>query len=139
MENIIIFAGIWIIILPLMKWNDFGKKITFFHLITGVYTCFSICAYKINSEMFKYVWIQLAYIMMSILLVLEIVMKLQKQKVALDVLAMLTAILGLILSVFVFYADPKEISSSIVMIVGSMIILSIPFYKVASLSVKSGK
>ena len=139
MENIIIFAGIWIVILPQMKWNDFGKKISSFHLVTGLYTCISTCAYMINNEMFKYIWIQLAYIMMSILLVLEIAIKLKKQKVALDVLAMLTAILGLILSVFVFSADPKEISSSIIMIVGSMIILSIPFYKVASLSVKSGK
>ena len=132
MENMIIISGIWIAILPYMKWNKVGDKISLFHLITGLYTCISVIGYMVNDELFSYIWIQAAYIMMCVLLVLEIIIKLKEPKAVLDVLAIVTSILGLVLSVFVFLVDSKEISSSIMIIAGLMVILSVPFYRVSS-------
>ncbi len=139
MESMIIISGIWIAILPYMKWNKVGRKISLFHLITGLYTCISIIGYMINDELFSYIWVQVAYIIMCILLMLDIIEKLKEPKVGMRVLAIATSILGLILSIVVFLVDSKEISSAIIMIAGSMIILSIPFYRVNSCSIKSKK
>lgn len=139
MESMIIISGIWIAILPYMKWNKVGRKISLFHLITGLYTCISIIGYMINDELFSYIWVQVAYIIMCILLMLDIIEKLKEPKVGMSVLAIATSILGLILSIVVFLVDSKEISSAIIMIAGSMIILSIPFYRVNSCSIKSKK
>lgn len=139
MEIMIIISGIWISMLPYMKWSKAGRKISLFHLITGVYTCISIIGYMINGELFSYIWVQVAYIIMCILLVIEIIEKLKEPKVAINILAIATSILGLILSIVVFLVDSKEISSAIVMVVGSMLILSIPFYKVNFGSIKSEK
>ena len=94
METMIIISGIWIAILPYMKWNKVGSKLTLFHLITGLFTCISIMGYMINKELFSYIWVQVAYIIMNILLVLEIIVKLKEPKVAMDVLAIVTSILG---------------------------------------------
>ena len=139
MENIIIFAGIWIAILPYMKWSKIGRKLSFFHLAAGLYTCISIIVYMIDDVLFSYIWVQVAYIMMCILLIVEIIIKLKKPKTALDILAIVTSILGLIISVVVFCIDSREISSAIIIVVGSMIILSIPFYRLGTQSVKSEK
>lgn len=139
MESMIIISGIWIAILPYMKWNKVGRKISLFHLITGLYTCISIIGYMINDELFSYIWVQVAYIIMCILLMLDIIEKLKEPKVGMSVLAIATSILGLILSIVVFLVDSKEISSAIIMIAGSLIILSIPFYRVNSCSIKSKK
>lgn len=139
MEKIIIIAGIWIAILPYMKWNKIGRKLSFFHLVAGLYTCISIIVYMIDDVLFSYIWVQVAYMMICILLIAEIIIKLKKQKAALDVLAIVTSILGLIISVFVFCIDSREIGSAIIIVVGSMIILSIPFYELGTRSVKSEK
>lgn len=139
MENIIIIAGIWTAILPCMKWNKIGRKLSFFHLVAGLYTCISIIVYRMDDVLFSYIWVQVAYMMMCILLIVEIIIKLKKQKAALDVLAIVTSILGSIISVVVFCIDSREISSAIIIVVGSMIILSIPFYELGTQSVKSEK
>ena len=139
MENIIIIAGIWTAISPCMKWNKIGKKLSLFHLVAGLYTCISIIVYMMDDVLFSYIWVQVAYMMMCILLIVEIIIKLKKQKAALDVLAIVTSILGSIISVVVFCIDSREISSAIIIVVGSMIILSIPFYELGTQSVKSEK
>ena len=139
MENIIIIAGIWTAILPCTKWNKIGKKLSLFHLVAGLYTCISIIVYMMDDVLFSYIWVQVAYMMMCILLIVEIIIKLKKQKAALDVLAIVTSILGSIISVVVFCIDSREISSAIIIVVGSMIILSIPFYELGTQSVKSEK
>lgn len=139
MNYMIIMAGIWIAILPYMKWNECGKKNSLSHLVIGLYMCSSIVAYMINKEIFSYIWVQVAYVILCILLVFEIIIKLKKQYVILDIIAVITSIIGLILSIVVFLAGPMEISSAIIMVTSSMIILSIPFYKIGVKSIRDEK
>ncbi len=139
MEYMIIITGIWIAILPYMKWSRMGRGLSLLHIVTGVFTCISIIIHMINDVIFSYIWVQASYIIVCILLILEIITKFKGRKAALDVLAIATAILGLILSIFVFLVDPKEISSSIIMVVGPMIVLSIPFNGVQDKSIESKK
>ena len=76
---------------------------------------------------------------MCILLGIEIIIKFKEPKVISGVLAIATSILGLVLSVIAFLCNTKEISSAIIMVVSSMIILSIPFYRIKSRTIKSEK
>ena len=130
MEYMIIICGIWTAMLPYMKWNESERRNSLCYLIAGLYTCISIVGYIINDQIFSYLWVQIAYFIMCIPLVLEIIARLKEQKAALDVLAIATSLLGLMLSGFIFLTDFTEISSAIIMVAGSMIILSIPFYRV---------
>jgi len=130
MEFIIFITGIWIAMLPYMKWSKMGDKRTIFHLIVGVYTCISMTLYWINDSLFGYMWIRIAYIMMCCLLLYEIFIKVKGQKAIIDILAIVTSVLGIILSAYIFVLDLNEIGSSIIMVVGSMIILSISFHTV---------
>ncbi|MDY6329347.1 MAG: hypothetical protein SPL51_07655 [Lachnospiraceae bacterium] len=139
MNYMIIMAGIWIAILPYVKWSDIGKKLSFLHTVIGLYTCSSIIAYIINSEVFGYIWVQIAYGLICILLVIEIIIKVKRQAVILDIIAVVTSIVGLILSIVVFLAEPMEISSAIIMVTSPMIILSIPFYKIGVKNIKIEK
>lgn len=36
MNYMIIMAGIWIAILPYVKWSDIGKKLSFLHTVFGL-------------------------------------------------------------------------------------------------------
>lgn len=39
MEGMMIIAGIWVAILPKMKWTSMGEKLGLLHFIIGIYVC----------------------------------------------------------------------------------------------------
>lgn len=130
MNYVFFLTGIWVSILPYMSWNKDEKKFSMLHIIIGLYTCLSAILNWINDTLFSCAWIQIAYIFLCILEILEIIKKFKSQRAILDTLAIVTAVVGLVLSFFVFLIDYSAVDSSILMIVGAMIILSVPFNRI---------
>ncbi len=129
MEGMMIIAGIWVAILPKMKWTSMGEKVSLLHFIIGIYICaigiLSKIEYIISGDIFH----KIAFLAAIILEMLTIIKKLRKERTIIDSLAVFTGILILALAISIYVIDTKEIWSSIVMIVGALLILSISYMK----------
>ena len=129
MEGMMIIAGIWVAILPKMKWTSMGEKFGLLHFIIGIYVCVIGVLSKIEDIMPDGFFIKIAFAAVVILELLTIIKKLRKERTVVGLLAVLTGIIILAFAISVFVIDTKEIWSSIVMVVGSLIILSISYMK----------
>lgn len=129
MEGMMIIAGIWVAILPKMKWTSMGEKLGLLHFIIGIYVCVIGVLSKIQDIMPDGIFLKIAFADVVILEMLTIIKKLRKERNAVDLLAVLIGIIILAFAISVFVIDTKEIWSSIVMVVGSLIILSISYMK----------
>lgn len=130
MEGMMIIAGIWVAILPIMKWTSMGGKLSLPHYIIGIYVCVMGILSKIENIMPNEIFLKIAFIAVVILEMLSIIKKLRrKERTIVDLLAVLTGIIILVFAISVFVIDTKEIWSSIVMAAGSLIILSISYMK----------
>lgn len=129
MEGMVIIAGIWVTILPKMKWTSMGKKLDLLYFIIGIYVCAAGILSKINYIMPNGILLRIAFAAVVILQVLTIIKKLKKEKTTVNLLAIITGIIISAFAIVILITDTKEIWSSIVMVTGSLIILSVSYMK----------
>ena len=127
----VLLAGIWVVLLPFMNWNKDVKNNKILHVFIGVYTCFIAILNLIYDKEISSIWIQVAYFLICPLSILEIIKKCKGQRNSLDTFAIIIAIFELFLSLFLFINDYNSVDASILMIVGALIVLSVPFYRVS--------
>lgn len=129
MEGMVIISGIWIVILPKMNWTSMGEKVSLLHFIIGIYICaigiLSKIGYIIPGDIFHII----AFVAVIILEIITIIIKLRKERTIIGLLVVFTGIIALALAILVYVIDTKEIWSSIVMIVGALIMMSISYIK----------
>lgn len=130
MEPMLIIAGIWMAILPKMKWTSMGKKLSLLYFIIGIYVCIIGILSKIQNIMPSDIFFKIAFIGVVILEILTIIKKLREEKTIIDLLAIFTGIIALIFAVSIFIIDTREIWSPILMMTGSLIILSITYVNI---------
>lgn len=130
MEPMLIIAGIWMAILPKMKWTSMGKKLSLLYFIIGIYVCIIGILSKMQNILPSDIIFKIAFSGVVILEILTIIRRLREEKTIVDLLAIITGIIALIIAVSIFIIDTREIWSPILMMTGSLIILSITYVNI---------
>lgn len=127
----IIFAGLWMAMLPYMEWVNayrINRKIC---LISGIYVCCVGVLDKLHLWYDYTPWlILLGFILSAVCLVHYIVVKIRSPKSCVDILSILIGFGFLIMGIAVVLLDVKDSGPFIASNMGAMIILSIPWYKI---------
>lgn len=130
MENMLVIAAIWMIILPRMKWNILKDNtwICIYSYTLGIYTlAITIMSYvselKINSIPFS-----VCFVLLLILNNIFLVFKAKTESSNLTKFMICVALLCMILAIIILYLDRNEIASSIIILTATMIILSTPYH-----------
>lgn len=127
MEGMMIIAGIWVAILPKMKWTSMGERLSLLHFIIGIYICVIGVLSKIEGIMLSGIFIKIAFAAVVLLEMLTIIKKLRKERTVIDMLAVLTGVIISAFAISIFVIDTKEVWSSIAMAAGALIILSVSY------------
>lgn len=127
MEGMMIIAGIWVAILPKMKWTSMGERLSLLHFIIGIYICVIGVLSKIESITLSGIFIKIAFAAVVMLEMLTIIKKLRKERTVIDMLAVLTGVTISAFAISIFVIDTKEVWSSIAMAAGALIILSVSY------------
>jgi len=129
MENMLIFAGIWMLILPKMKWNVLKDKrwVSLYSYILGIYTLIITIILRFSTSKISNNFFILCYILLLILNIILITVKIKTERSILSKLMRLIAYLCICLSLLMLYLDRKEIISSIVCLTAAMIMLWTPY------------
>lgn len=127
MEGMMIIAGIWVAILPKMKWTSMGERLSLLHFIIGIYICVIGVLSKIESITLSGIFIKIAFAAVVMLEMLTIIKKLRKERTVIDMLAVLTGVIISAFAISIFVIDIKEVWSSIAMAAGALIILSVSY------------
>lgn len=127
MEGMMIIAGIWVAILPKMKWTSMGERLSLLHFIIGIYICVIGVLSKIESITLSGIFIKIAFAAVVLLEMLTIIKKLRKERTVIDMLAVLTGVIISAFAISIFVIDTKEVWSSIAMAAGALIILSVSY------------
>lgn len=130
MDAMLIIAGIWMAILPKMKWTSMGKKLSLLYFTIGIYVCIIGVLSKIDNIMLSNIFLKIAFVGVAILEIITIIKKLKKDKTIVDLLAIITGFIALIFAVSIFIIDTREIWSPILMMTGSLIVLSISYVNI---------
>ena len=129
MENMLLIAGIWMIILPKMKWNMIKDKqwIRLYSSVLGIYTLFiTMMSYFFTSKISHNFFI-MCFILLLILNSALVIIKIKSESSNASKLMILFVFICIFLALFILYLDINEIHSSIVILTATMIILSIPY------------
>lgn len=130
MISILIFSGIWIAILPKMDWYSVEiKKLNIAYYFIGVYTLLLGILSKIIDVNIKD---SLFIILLSAVILLEIctiILRVKGEKTTIDLLAIITSIILLILAISLVVKEIKELPWSIAIITGALLLLSVSFKK----------
>lgn len=129
MDSMIIIAGIWLIILPYMNWSSIGKKMCLLYFVIGMSACLSGILLMTKNIEANSIYLKIVFGAVCILEMLEIVGKLRRKKTIIDTLGVIISTILLTLAVILFIIAPIDVWSSIVMVVGAMIILSVSYKK----------
>lgn len=127
MEGMMIIAGIWVAILPKMKWTSMGERLSLLYFIIGIYICVIGVLSKIESITLSGIFIKIAFAAVVLLEMLTIIKKLRKERTVIDMLAVLTGVIISAFAISIFVIDTKEVWSSIAMAAGALIILSVSY------------
>lgn len=130
MDAMLIIAGIWMAILPKMKWTSMGKKLSLLYFTIGIYVCIIGVLSKIDNIMLSNIFLKIAFVGVAILEIITIIKKLKKDKTIVDLLAIITGFIALTFAVSIFIIDTREIWSPILMMTGSLIVLSISYVNI---------
>lgn len=130
MNSILIFSGIWIAILPKMNWYSVEiKKLNIAYYFIGVYTLIlGILSNMIDVNIKDGLFI----ILLSVVILLEIctiILRVQGEKNTIDILAIVTSIILLILATSLALIEIKELQWAIAIIIGALLLLSVSFKK----------
>ncbi|MCR1950477.1 hypothetical protein NSA50_05290 [Clostridium sp. DSM 100503] len=130
MNSILIFSGIWIAILPKMNWYSVEiKKLNIAYYFIGVYTLIlGILSNMIDVNIKDGLFI----ILLSAVIVLEIctiILRVKGEKNTIDILAIVTSIILLILATSLALIEIKELQWAIAIIIGALLLLSVSFKK----------
>jgi uncharacterized membrane protein HdeD (DUF308 family) len=127
----IIFAGLWIVMLPYMEWVNAYRINRKLCLISGIYVCCVGVLDKVHLWYDYTPWlILLGFILSVVCLVHYIVVKIRSPKSCVDILSILIGCGFLVMGIAVVLLDVKDSGPFITSNVGAMIILSIPWYKI---------
>ncbi len=127
----IIFAGLWIAMLPYMEWVNAYRINRKLCLISGIYVCFVGVLDKVHLWYDYTPWlILLGFILSVVCLVHYIVVKIRSPKSSVDILSILIGCGFLVMGIAVVLSDVKDSGPFITSNMGAMIILSIPWYKI---------
>lgn len=128
----IIFAGLWIAMLPYMEWVNaykINKKVC---LISGVYvSCVGVLDRVHFLNEYTPWLILLGFILSVICLLHYIVVKVRSPKNYVDSLMILIGCVFGALGIAMVLLDLKDSGSFITSNTGAMVVLSVPFYKVS--------
>ena len=131
MNSILIFSGIYIaIILPKMNYCAAEiKKLNIVYNFIGIYTLLvGILSNMIDMNIKNGLFI----ILFSAVILLEIctiILRVKGEKNTIDIIAIVTSIILLILAISLVVNEIKELPSAIEIITGALILLSVPFNK----------
>lgn len=130
MNSILIFSGIWIAILPKMDWYSVEiKKLNIAYYFIGVYTLLlGILSNIIDANIKDGLFI----ILLSAVILLQIctiILRVKGEKNTIDILAIVTSIILLILATSLALREIKELQWTIAIITGALLLLSVSFNK----------
>lgn len=130
MISILIFSGIWIAILPKMAWYSVEiKKLNIAYYFIGVYTLLlGILSKMIDVNIKDGLFI----ILLSAVILLEIctiILRVKGEKNTIDILAIITSIILLVLAISLVVKEIKELPWAIAIITGALFLLSVSFKK----------
>ncbi len=129
MENMLVIAGIWMIILPKMKWNIIKDSpwIRLYSSFLGIYTLFiTIMSYFFTSKISHGFFI-MCFILLSILNSALVIIKIKSESSTASKLMILLVFICISVALLILYLDINETHSSIIILTATMIILSIPY------------
>ncbi|WP_165878527.1 hypothetical protein [Natranaerovirga pectinivora] len=130
MNIMLVFSGIWIAILPKMKWYSIElKKLNIAYYCIGIYTALlgillSVIDVKISDEL-----LVLALTASILLQICTIILKLKGENNIIDILAIISSVALLIGAIAVAIIEIDE--SAIIMITGALLLLSISYKSVS--------
>ncbi len=130
MNTMLVISGIWIAILPRMKWYSLElKKLNIGYYCIGLYMVLlgllSIIEMKIYDEFFV-----LAFISSALLEISTIILRLKGEKNILDIAAIVVSAVLLIGALSIAIIDIDGLISSITAITGALLLLSISYKSV---------
>lgn len=126
----LIISGLWIAILPKMKWYSIElKKLNIAYYCIGIYisllgVLLSIIGVKINDEL-----LVLALTASILLVISTIILKFKCEKNIIDILAIVSSVVLLICAISVTIIEIDE--SAITMITGALLLLSISYKSIS--------
>lgn len=130
MNIMLVFSGIWIAILPKMKWYSIElKKLNIAYYCIGIYisllgVLLSMIDVKINDEL-----LVLALTASILLTICTIILKFKGEKNIIDILAIVSSVVLLICAILVAIIEIEE--SAIMMITGALLLLSISYKSIS--------
>ena len=130
MNTMLVISGLWIAILPKMKWYSLElKKLIIGYYCIGLYIVLlgvlSIIEMKIYDEFFI-----LALISSALLEISTIILRLKGEKNILDLVAIVASVVLLIGALLITIIDIDGLISSIEAITGALFLLSISYKSV---------
>lgn len=134
MEKHLIIYGVWLLFLPLMKWNVVSaEKDNKNKLLSGL--CYASGVYSILIGLNAIVQVvdrstELVLVLYAVLLLLSMIYiykKIRLEHSAISRMAVVISALLVILSVCLVVSAPEEAASASVMLIGTLMVLAAPY------------
>lgn len=132
MNIMLVFSGIWIAMLPRMKWYSIDiKKLNVAYYCIGIYIALlgallSVLNVKINDEL-----LVLALTASILLQISTIILKIRGGLSTIDIFSIISSAFLLICAISVAIIEVEELTSSITMIAGALLMLSVPYKSIS--------
>ena len=127
MEKMLIFAGVWLMILPRMKWNVLKdeKWISVCSYMVGLYTLIiGMLSWVLALKIYP-IFFVIALSLVAVLNIIFIVFKLKADKYAISKMISVGGVIFVCILLLIAMIDIEEVASSIMGLTAVLIVLSI--------------